>query len=103
MIYLGEEIDGKKMCGVLPIKSTMKEARLRLGYRSLEIDGMKFRGHEFHYSKTDDDARATKADAVQTDIRGKAVATPVYRQGNVVAGYTHLYWAEADMLKLFNL
>lgn len=103
MIYLGEEIDGRKMCGVLPIKSTMKEARLRLGYRSVEIDGMKFRGHEFHYSRTEDDAKATKADAVQTDIRGKTVATPVYRQGNVVAGYTHLYWAEADILKLFNL
>lgn len=103
MIYLGEEMDSKKMCGVLPIKSTMKEVRLRLGYRNMEIDGMKFRGHEFHYSRTEDDARATKADAVQTDIRGKAVATPVYRQGNVVAGYTHLYWAEADMLKLFNL
>lgn len=103
MIYLGEEIDGRKMCGVLPIKSTMKEARLRLGYRSVEIDGMKFRGHEFHYSRTEDDTQATKADTVQTDIRGKAVATPVYRQGNVVAGYTHLYWAEADILKLFNL
>lgn len=103
MIYLGEEIDGKKLCGVLPIKSTMKEARLRLGYRSVEIDGMKFRGHEFHYSRTEDDAHATKADAVQTDIRGKAVSTPVYRQGNVVAGYTHLYWVEADILKLFNL
>lgn len=103
MIYLGEEIDGKKLCGVLPIKSTMKEARLRLGYRSVEIDGMKFRGHEFHYSRTEDDTQATKADAVQTDIRGKTVSTPVYRQGNIVAGYTHLYWAEADILKLFNL
>lgn len=103
MIYLGKEIDGKKLCGVLPIKSTMKEARLRLGYRSVEIDGMKFRGHEFHYSRTEDDTQATKADAVQTDIRGKTVSTPVYRQGNVVAGYTHLYWAEAHILKLFNL
>ena len=103
MIYLGEETDGKKMCGVLPIKSTMKEARLRLGYRSVGINALKFRGHEFHYSKTENDTKATKADAVQTDIRGKAVATPVYRQGNVVAGYTHLYWAEADILKLFNL
>ncbi len=103
MIYLGEEIDGKKMCGVLPLTTTMKEARLTLGYRTVAIDGITLRGHEFHYSRIADDSRAEKAQSQQTNVRGHDVATPVYRYKNVIAGYTHLYWAENDILKLFDL
>lgn len=103
MIYLGEEIDGKKMCGVIPLKTTMKDARLTLGYRTVELDGLKLRGHEFHYSKIADDSQAEKMPSRQTNVRGREVTTPVYRYKNVIAGYTHLYWAENDILKLFDL
>ena len=55
MMYLGKSLtdqDGKvwPMAGVLPIECTMQGARLHLGYRSMEIDGKVFKGHEFHYS-----------------------------------------------------
>ena len=103
MIYLSEEIDGKKMCGVLPLTVSMNNARLTLGYRTAEINSMVFRGHEFHYSKVADDSRAEKILSRQTNVRGREVATPVYRYKNVLAGYTHLYWAESDILKLFGL
>lgn len=103
MIYLGEEIDGRKMCGVLPLTTTMKDARLTLGYRTVEVGGMTIRGHEFHYSKVADDSRVEKATSRQTNVRGREVATPVYRYKKVLAGYTHLYWAENDLLKLFEL
>lgn len=100
MIYLTEEIDGKKMCGVFPIKTTMKNARLKLGYRKLVFDGFEISGHEFHYSDVIDSIGLPSM-ARQYNIRGKEVMTPVYRYKNVIAGYTHLYWAETDILNLW--
>lgn len=100
MIYLAEEIDGKKMCGVLPIKATMANARLKLGYREVVFDNLEISGHEFHYSDVEDTAGLTSV-ARQYNIRGKEVNTPVYRYKNVFAGYTHLYWAETDIFKLW--
>lgn len=100
MIYLTEEIDGKKMCGVFPVKTTMENARLRLGYREVRFDGFEVRGHEFHYSDVADSIGLPSV-ARQYDIRGKEVGTPVYRYKNVIAGYTHLYWAETDIFNLW--
>jgi cobyrinic acid a,c-diamide synthase len=35
------------------------------------------------------------------NAQGMPVSTPVFRQGNVVASYTHLYWGECDIMKIF--
>ena len=40
--------------------------------------------------------------AVQFNARGERVDTPLYRYKNVIAGYTHLYWGEADILQLWD-
>lgn len=100
LIYLAEEIDGRKMCGIFPLKATMKNARLRLGYRRVRFNNLELSGHEFHYSDVVDEA-GLQSVARQYNIRGMEVATPVYRYKNVIAGYTHLYWAETDILKLW--
>lgn len=100
MIYLSEEIDGNKMCGILPLKTSMVDARLRLGYRKLVFGDFELAGHEFHYSEVKDYVGFPSV-ARQYDIRGREVNTPVYRYKNVFAGYTHLYWAETDILKLW--
>lgn len=100
MIYLTEEIDGKKMCGIFPLKTTMDKARLKLGYRKVAFDDFEIRGHEFHYSDVID-AVGLNSIVRQYDIRGKGVPTPVYRYKNVIAGYTHLYWAETDIFNLW--
>lgn len=100
MIYLTKEIDGKKMCGVFPLKTSMKNARLKLGYRKVKFDNFEISGHEFHYSDIID-ATGLPSVAQQYNIRGEKVATPVYRYKNVFAGYTHLYWAEIDIFKLW--
>ena len=47
MIYLTEELDGHRMCGVLPMKCTMEQAKLTLGYRRLTLGPLTFFGHEF--------------------------------------------------------
>ena len=101
MIYLTEEIDGRRMCGVFPLKTTMDNARLTLGYRQVGFPGLNLRGHEFHYSHTLDTADLTSV-AQQLNVKGLHVATPVYRYRNTFAGYTHLYWGEADIFKLWN-
>ncbi len=95
-MYLCNEIDGTPMCGVLPFKATMSNARLHLGYRKAVLpDGETIKGHEFHYSDVIDcDAPNIKRLCIQTSAKGTKVATPIYRYKNVVAGYTHWYWAE---------
>lgn len=100
LIYLADEIDGRKMCSVFPLKATMKNSRLRLGYRKVKFNNFEICGHEFHYSDIIDE-NGLDSVARQYNIRGKEVSTPVYRYKNVFAGYTHLYWAETDILKLW--
>lgn len=107
MIYLSRAIEGVEggpypLCGVLPFSATMDGARLHLGYRRLvDAAGREWRGHEFHYSAvTAPDALPSVAQ--QYDARGGAVATPLYRYKNVIAGYTHLYWSETGVLNLWD-
>ena len=107
MIYLSKAIEGVEggpypLCGILPFSATMDGARLHLGYRRLvDAAGREWRGHEFHYSAvTAPDALPSVAQ--QYDARGGAVATPLYRYKNVIAGYTHLYWGETGILNLWD-
>ena len=101
MMYLGRTLRYNdttyEMSGVLPIDSTMEDARLTLGYRTMIYNGKEYRGHEFHYSHTVDASVLPS----QTDIfnaRGMKVKVPLYRVGNVIAGYTHWYWGEKDFM-----
>ena len=56
MMYLCKEIvgDGEAfpMCGVLPyvISNRKADRKLSLGYRRVVMNGMEYRGHEFHYT-----------------------------------------------------
>ena len=78
-MYLCQAIDGVPMCGVFPFTATMAGARLHLGYR--ECNGMK--GHEFHYSDLSEPHEL------------------INRYKNVIAGYTHWYWAETGFETLW--
>jgi cobyrinic acid a,c-diamide synthase len=100
LIYLCEEIDGQRMCGVFPLKATMKDSKLTLGYRTVEFPEVKLKGHEFHYSYIVNPLSVNSV-ATQANAKGLTVDTPVYRYKNTIAGYTHLYWAESDILKLW--
>lgn len=108
MIYLAKTVKdelGNKynMAGVLPIHiSAAKEDRkLTLGYRQFEYNGMQLCGHEFHYSQETGGEHDLPSVAIVRNAKGDLVGTPVYRYKNVIASYTHLYWGEIDLLKLF--
>lgn len=106
MMYLTRVLNGKRnrrysFCGVLPLECTMENARLHLGYREVvDMRGNHWRGHEFHYSDVVG-TEALPSVARQYNAQGKEVNTPLYRYKNVIAGYTHLYWGETDILKLW--
>ena len=89
------------MCGVLPYKITARKAdrKLSLGYRRVVIDGKEWRGHEFHYTQFLEPM--PQSAAVVYDARGNVVDSPVIRQGNVIASYTHLYWGSQENQSLF--
>lgn len=101
-MYLTERIDNHPMCGVFPIIATMTDSRLHLGYRTLVVGNIILRGHEFHYSRLEEPS-VLKSIARISSAKGKEVATGLYRHKNVIAGYSHLYWAETDILKLWGL
>ena len=105
MMYLCQSILGDEgeypMCGVLPYSITARkeDRKLCLGYRSFTYNGLKFKGHEFHYTKFSGPQPESLAEVF--DARGNRTDTPVIRVGNTVASYTHLYWGGEDIFKLF--
>lgn len=107
MMYLCRQITGMDgtaypMTDVLPLKATMKNMKLHLGYRTLECREHVFKGHEFHYSSTEHiEGEVLKSTGMQTDARGNVVSTELYRYKNAIAGYTHLYWGEHNIFNLF--
>lgn len=100
LMYVGNKIDEHEMVGALPLTSTMGNGKLILGYRQLELMGLKLRGHEFHYSRMLNPNQFPSA-ARQFNATGKEACTPIYHMKNLFASYTHLYWGETDILKLW--
>ncbi len=104
-MFLCRSLCDREMCGVFPFDATMEGARLHLGYRQMTIGDQSIKGHEFHYSSllpytlpTDITERC-----IQRNAMGEPVGTPIYRYRNVVAGYTHWYWAETNIELLWQI
>lgn len=89
------------MAGVLPYDITARSAdrRLSLGYRRFRMNGCELRGHEFHYTRFTGNIPQSVV-AVENAI-GEPADTAILRQRDVIAGYTHLYWGETAIMKLF--
>ena len=83
------------MCGVLPyvISNRKADRKLSLGSRRVVMNGMAYRGHEFHYTHFQSPQPPTSATVY--DARGQQIDSPFIIQGNVIACYTHLYWEES--------
>jgi cobyrinic acid a,c-diamide synthase len=58
------------------------------------------KGHEFHYSHIEEND--TPSVAQLYNARGGEVSTKLMRYKNVIAGYTHIYWPDIDLMKLFS-
>ena len=99
MMYLCRSLMDKDgitypMVGALPQEATMENMKLHLGYRLLCADNYQLRGHEFHYSSVKNADASLNTCAESWNARGTKVDVPLYRYRNLLAGYTHLYWAD---------
>ncbi|MFJ3215866.1 cobyrinate a,c-diamide synthase [Kitasatospora sp. NPDC086801] len=102
LLYLGRELDGLPMCGVLDTGARMTE-RLTLGYREavalhdspLARAGTRLRGHEFHRTVCEPGAGEHPAWGwrLPTGPRSEGFAG-----SHVHASYLHLHWAGAPSL-----
>ncbi|MGW3246690.1 cobyrinate a,c-diamide synthase [Streptomyces sp. NPDC001070] len=101
LLYLGRELDGRPMCGVLDITARMSD-RLTLGYReavavadnALAAAGTRVRGHEFHRTVVEPAAGATPAWGLTRPER----RVEGFVQGGVHASYLHVHWAAEPSL-----
>ena len=94
LLWLGESLDGRKQCGVLPARARMTP-KLTLGYREaialadtpLLAAGTQVRAHEFHRTSSEpahgDDPAWRLAGGTETGW-----AAP-----GILASYLHLHWA----------
>jgi cobyrinic acid a,c-diamide synthase len=98
LLYLCRDLDGRAMCGVLPLRGRMA-GRLTLGYREATVAtatpwlaaGERLRGHEFHYSAVEAIGPGA-APAWRLSARGTTRAEGAVR-GAVQASYLHVHWA----------
>lgn len=96
LMYLGQGIEDKQgavfpMVGALPLTTSMRTAKLTLGYRRVDWNGLALNGHEFHYSTLQESVSSDSL-ATITNAKGIPVETKLYRVSNTFASYVHLYW-----------
>ena len=100
LLYLGRELDGAPMCGVLPLTARMSPA-LTLGYRTavalsdnvLCEQGQRVNGHEFHRTQVDFDADGSAMAAWAWQDGAGRPATEGLARGAVHVSYLHVHWA----------
>jgi cobyrinic acid a,c-diamide synthase len=93
LLYLAQELDGRPMCGVLPVTGQMT-SRLTLGYRDavaaadsvLAPAGLAVRGHEFHRTAVWPASNESPAWTLGDRPEG-------FVHRGVHASYLHLHWA----------
>ena len=109
MVFLGRTLKSKEngtaypMSNILPIDFTMPSVpKLISGYRKMYYKDTEFKGYEFHYSSIlqGDTSDACRIASITNQKGSENVAT-LYRYKNVIASYTHWYWGEKDLLKLW--
>ncbi|MBF0648106.1 cobyrinate a,c-diamide synthase [Dysgonomonas sp. GY75] len=100
MMYLSSSISDENgteypMVNIFDQKATMENMKLKLGYRQFKYNGLSLKGHEFHYSSIKSEQQSV---VQQYTAKGQVTDTKLLRYKNVIAGYTHLYWADMDDL-----
>lgn len=111
LLYLGESLDGARMCAVLPIRAAMSK-RLTLGYPRataltdsvLAHEGATVTGHVFHRTQVETVEGAEGAEGLRAawrlEERKRGVETEGFVSvgGNVHASYLHTHWAGAPQM-----
>lgn len=94
-----------EMSGILPFGCTMIDSHLHTGYRIIEISDKSLRGHEFRFLSIDTENSQLPSDVRIVPVmntRGAEADSCIYRYRNVIAGFTHWYWGETDVLRFWD-
>ena len=94
-----------EMSGIFPFGCTMIDSHLHTGYRIVETSDSPLRGHEFRFLSVDTENNQLPSDIKIISVkntRGTEADTCIYRYKNVIAGFTHWYWGETDVLRLWD-
>jgi cobyrinic acid a,c-diamide synthase len=99
MMYLGQYIIDRQgnqfeMAGFLPLATSMEKPALHLGYRSLFINDLNIKGHEFHYSACIELNGIEKLNCNIYNAKGVDVPSNMYLKNRTLASYNHLYWGD---------
>lgn len=109
MVFLGRTLKSKEngtaysMSNILPIDFIMPSTpKLCSGYRKTSYQGNDLKGYEFHYSTIhQEETNSMCCMTPITNLKGIEHTTPLFRYKNVIASYTHWYWGDKDLLKLW--
>lgn len=98
LMYLGNEIITSEglnysMAGILDCSTSMENSKLTLGYRTIQLNDLELKGHEFHYSRLVENALCAESVIIK-NAKGIEVETQLFRKLNTFASYVHLYWGE---------
>jgi len=103
-----EDVEGRvyPMAGVFRARVRMRRNRFRLGYREVEVtglpglEGLRARGHEFHYSDLVAPPAGARAAYRVRSARGEPLGREGYRMGSALGSYIHLHFASCPALPL---
>jgi cobyrinic acid a,c-diamide synthase len=66
----------------------------------VEVDGVQYKGHEFHYSGLSKGC-TRQASYKVLSARSKEVDMPIYKTPNCWSSYFHVYLGQSDKMKEF--
>ncbi len=103
LMYLGQSIDGRPMCGALPLKSRMTEKLQRFGYVTVrDRTGLTFPAHEFHRAVTEATEEIGCAYEITKASDPNRKWTCGYEKHNTLAAFAHVYFAgRPDIIERF--
>lgn len=108
MVLLGHSLKSREdgtsymMSNVFPIDFVMPSTlRLQSGYRKVTLSTFDLKGYEFRYLTHWNDETYTE-NLLISNLKGNENKMPFYRYKNVLASYTHWYWGDKDILKLWS-
>ena len=95
-----------EMSGILPIHCFVNKTGVISGYRMVSHDTAKFKGYESRYLSFEnadtDNPDSVISKVIIENTRGVDSGTPLFRYKNVIASFTHFYWGDTDIIRLWD-
>ena len=99
LLYLSRSLDGRGMCGFLPIACRMTDRLQRFGYVTVtDRTGLAFPAHEFHRAVAEPEEEIPTAYAVRKMKGNGETWRCGYEKENTLAAFVHVHFADRPEL-----